>query len=439
MFKILTGPYLNHLTRVTTAPVMDPIALTGFAVTNLYDNRASIPCIFSTGQDQSTVTIDLNLIPGGGDFETGTELTEWTLLDTGTPTIESNPNTGYGNLRLTPVVDQALMVRDTTVRAGEVMTFTAAAAANSTMATSSVLVRNRQTGRFLTSTGGWVASTGGYLTGSAIISNAATSYATAAVTFTVEDLDTCKTDTVTLRVYLLTIGSGGGTYGDFDSIGLWPHTTFVSVHGHNFSPFITPTLQYSVTSTSWSDVSAMTVRRDSFYLALGSSSTVTSRYVRLLLDGYPDVGSLPYMGELVLGQYYSLLQNPNYGGSITWTEKQVRLQSSIGDQFVHLHGGRPVQSLLMSFNLSSTEEYEQMWRQIFRGSRGGSNLCIVAPEEEDGEQVIMGRIRETLTVAKHTPRARTAEVEVVGSPLPNVSDQVYVYDAPITVVSTGER
>ena len=64
MFKILTGPYLNHLTRVATAPLMDPAALTGFAVTNLYDNRASIPCIFSTGQEDSTVTIDLNLIRG---------------------------------------------------------------------------------------------------------------------------------------------------------------------------------------------------------------------------------------------------------------------------------------------------------------------------------------------------------------------------------------
>ena len=437
MFKILTGPYLNHLTRVATAPAMDPAALTGFAVTNLYDNRASIPCIFSTGQEDSTVTIDLNLIRGGGDFETGAELTEWTVLDTGTPTIEANPYTGSGNLRLTPVIDQALIVQDSTVRAGEVMTFTAAAAANSTMATSSVLVRNRQTGRFLTSTGGWVASTGGYLTGSTIVSNAATSYATATVNFTVEDLDTCKSDTVSLRVYLLTIGSGGGTYGDFDSIGLWPHTSFASVHGHNFSPFITPTLQYSVTSTSWSDVSTMTVRRDSFYLALGSTSVVTSRYVRLLLGGYPDVGSLPYMGELVLGQYYSLLQNPNYGGSITWTEKQVRLQSSIGDQFVHLHGGRPVRSMLMSFNLSSTQEYEQVWRQIFRGSRGGSNLCVVAPEEEDGEQVVMGRIREAITVEKHTTRARTAELEVVESPLPNVSDLVYVYDAPITEVSTG--
>jgi hypothetical protein len=231
---------------------------------------------------------------------------------------------------------------------------------------------------------------------------------------------------VTLRIYLRT-ETGADSY--FDDIELWPSVNWCSVHGHNIPPFVVPRLQYSDNSSTYSTGYTMTLRRDSFYLALNQLEA--HRYWRVFLDGRPDTGSLMYVGEMVMGQYYDIIHNPLYASTLKWQERQTRLESDIGDQFVHLHNQRPQRTLLLSHIFPSSTAYEQYRDPIFRGSRGGGNLICIAPEEMDSSVVILGRIRDSVDVVKNTPLERTSQLEITEAPLPNATEVAAVYDAPV--------
>jgi hypothetical protein len=412
-FKMLTGPYLNHLTRTASTSYMQPSAHTLFPSTNLFDNRSSKPAIFGSAQDDSDVFIDLNLFLG--EFESSGQAATWSILG-GSGTISTSSDSAYTGTYgavLQATADEVIAYRDVTVRSGEELNFFGAA-----RNTGAARIRNRQTGNWLSTAATWTSSQGNVLTVSS------TSWATSSVKFSVESLDTCLSDTVTLRVYLQSSSAAR-----FDALELWPSTNWFSVHGHNIPPFITPTIEYSTDGQSWTPFSTMTLRRDSFYDAATSGLTAY-RFWRLLLDGTPDTDSLMYMGELVLGQYYDLLHNPSYGGTLRWQDRQTRLESDIGDQFISLHNQAPQRTLLLNFVFPSSTEYEQFHKQIFRGSRGGGNLICVAPEEMDGSVVILGRVRDQIDVAKNTTMERTSLLEIVEMPLPNAPEVAHAYDAP---------
>lgn len=421
-FKILSGPYLNHLTRTETAPTMSPSAVLLFPSTNAHDNRSSLPAIFGTASSASTLTVDLSLL--SGEFESSGSAATWTMLGVGS--IVSSSGDAYGGTRSASVLlgigtTEAIAYDDVTVRSGEELNFFAAALNPGGADAGIVRIRNRQTGKWLAADTTWSSSQAD------LLSVAGSTWDTVSVKFSVESLATCITDTVTLRVYLHAFGGEAR----FDEVSLWPSTNWFSVHGHNIPPFVTPTIQYSTAGTSWALFDTMTLRRDSFYSAT-TSGLQTYRYWRLLLDGIPDTNSLMYMGEVVLGQYYDLIRNPVYGGTLKWLDRQTRLESDIGDQFVHLHGQAPQRTLLMNFVFPSSTEYEQFHKQLFRGSRGGGNLVCIAPIEMDDSVAILGRIRDSIDVVKNTPLERTSLLEVIEAPLPNATEVAHAYDAPIT-------
>lgn len=428
-FKILTGPYLNHLTRTATAPSMDPVALSLFPALNLYDNRSSKPAIYSVAQNDSTIRFDLDIVTGGS-FESTGDVDAWSVLGVGTLTAGGGGPGAYegaGTMTVTPDFGgsaiEAIAYEDVTVRSGEELTFTAAAASGATSGTAIVKVRNRQTGKWLRGSDmTWTSSE------STILSTTATSeFDFESVLFSVESLDTCITDTVTLRIYLTTTG----TEGYFDAVHLWPSINWVSIHGHNIPPFITPTIEYSTDlGNNWTSYAAMTLRRDSFYNIF--SSMETYRDWRVRLAGEPDTGSLMYIGELVAGQYEELLHNPKYGGTLKWVDLQTRLESDIREEFVLLHNQGPQRTMQLNFIFPSSTEYEQFHKQLYRGSRGGGNLICMAPTEMDDSVVILGRVRDTIEVAINTPLERTSLIEIVESPLPNAPEVAHAYDAPIT-------
>lgn len=429
-FKVLAGPSLNSVGRAVADPVMDPVALTGFPATNLCDDRASLPAMFSTNQENSTIVFDLNLIAGGNGEDAG-DADLWAMLGTGTITVGTNPyGSGAGNLIVEPVEYQAIAYQDVVVRAGEAMTIKGAVACST--GTASILIRNRQTGSWLDDTATWGSRTSDYAAAPAVVSQTDSgTYVPVSLDFVVESLTICQSDSVTLRLYLyVDNGSGGGEAGDFDEIELFPQTSWISVHGHNVPPFADIDLDYSNNGTSWTNETTIAPPpRDSFYY---EPELYGIRFWRLTFKGIPDAGSLIYIGEVVIGQSFDLARNPLYGGSISWNDRQVRLESSIGDQYVHLHGHAPQRSLTFSFHFASEAEYDQFRREIFRGSRGGANLICVAPVEMDAEQVILGRIREMITVEKITHISRTSELEIVESPLPSVPNVVHVYDEPLS-------
>jgi hypothetical protein len=422
-FKVLAGPYVNHLARCATAPVMTPAALTAFPVAGLFDNRGALPARFSAYQEDSDIVIDLNMIRGGAADTAGDEA-YWTALGTeGLAVDAGDSHAGAASFLLSGIV---LYVQDITVRAGEQLHFRAACSGAGSAA-ASVLVRNRQTGNFLQWDASWLppSSTSGDIANATPILVAATAaWETISIPFTVESYEVCKRDTVTLRVYLW--GSSGDR---FDELYLWPLTNWCSIHGHNISPFIVPKLQRGDDGSTWTTDVTMTILPDSFYSPLASMKDY--RYWRLLLEGFPDVASLTYLGELVLGQSFDLIHNPEYGGSLTWNERQTRLESGQGEEWVALHNTRAQRGLMLTYGFRKDDEYVQFRDKLFRGSRGGANVIVIAPVEMDAEQVILGRIRESTTIVKSSYYRRAGELEVIESPLPNVPDLIHAYDLPL--------
>jgi len=365
---------------------------------------------------------DLNMI-AGSEFEGAAQVAEWTMLGVGT--IAASGADFYSGSEcglLTPGggATEGIAYQDVVVRPGEELNFFGAAKGGTGDA--HVRIRNRQTGKWLDGAdGSWDASVIDVFD-----ETASASWETKALTFTVESLEICKEDTVTLRVYLRASGSGTAK---FDQIELWPSVNWASIHGHNIPPFITPTLQRSDDGSSWTTESTITLMRDSFYVAL--STLESHRYWRILFDGQPDTGTLMYVGEIVLGQYFELLHNPQYGGGISWNDRQTRNESDIGDEFIQLHGRVPQRALSFTFGFKTDQEYEQFRDLIFRRSRGGVYPIVIAPYDLDPDVVIMGRIRETTTVVKSSFYPRSGEVEIIEAPLPNTPEIVHAYDAPI--------
>lgn len=421
-WKLVSGPLGNHLARVPAAQLtMSPSALTLCPKTNAHDNRASLPARFSSAAEDSYFSADLDLLGATGSFETGADAAAWTMLGVGSLASSAAEQTiGTNSGLLAPDAAEAIAFYDVTVRAGEELKFLGACMIDSA-ADANIRIRNRQTGKWLKgSDSSWNDSEEQVLT-------SVGSWESIAVTFTMESIEACGFDTVTLRVYIH--ADGGTAY--FDGLALFPSLNWASVHGHNIPPFIVPTLQYSDDDTSWSTQETMPLWRDSFYVALDTLET--HRYWRIHFDGQPDTGSLMYMGEVFFGQSFTLLHNPQYGGSITRIEHQTRGEATTGDEFLNLHNNQPQRSVLFQFGFRTDEEYEQFRDSVFRRSRGGGNLIAIAPLDLDDRTVILGRIKETSTVVKSSVFPRSGECEILELALPNVPDLVHVYDAPIII------
>jgi len=422
-FKILSGPNYNHLTRIPNAQLTaSPSMHALYPARNAGDSRSSKAAVFSEAQEDSTLTADLNIITGGG-FEDANDAARWTVLGVGTLTSDNGDsyNSTTASALLTKHAGASVMViyQDVVVRAGEELTLFGACKKN-TASGAVFRVRNRQTGKWLDDMGAWQASEDEAFEASG------TGWETINLTFTVESLAVCGDDLVTLRIYL----SGSAGNARFDEVALWPTVKWCSVHGHNVPPFIVPTLQRSSDGSAWTTASTITLRRDSFYHELDSLTSY--RYWRLLFDGRPDSGSLIHLGEWVLGQSEDFVDNPPYGGSLGWVDKQTRLTSDLGEEFVHLHNVKaPQRRLMLPMKLKIDTEYQQFRDVFFRASRGGAVPIVIAPVEMDSSVVIMGRLREAIEVPKTGPYPRTGELEIIESPLPSVPDIVHVYDAPV--------
>ena len=431
-FKIIAGPHLNDLALAFAAPTLSPAAATGFSSEMLRDGRASVPGMFAAAAEDSTITCDKNLV-GGGDAEATAAAASWLPFTTGTVTRTTDtPYAWSYALSLTPAITNMVAVQDVTVRPGSRCHVTAAAYGYSSN-TAKVVIRNRRTGKFLLPAGTWTTATD-YSSATPFVSSNTASWVFQEADCYVESVAACLDDSVPLRVYL--IANGGEVH--FDDVLIWPWTDWLSVHGHNFPPHVVPTFQKSDDASSWTTVITPTVVRDAFY---STFTAFEARYVRLLLDGRPDTGDLMYVGELVVGQAIDLLRNPAWGGSLKWTERQARYESAVGDEWVHLHGARPQRTLALEMLMVEQDEYEQVRDAIFRGSRGGANLIVVAPYEMDPTVVILGRVRDSIAIELTDPdyASRTAghggfrrsELEVVESALPSMTRTAETYDAPI--------
>lgn len=424
-FKLLTGPFANTLTRLEDSQVVfNPSAVLTFPSPRAYDGRASLPAMFSAGASDSTISVDTDLYGATGGFDSDADAAAWTVLGVGFLTsngADSVHGVAAGFLVQDSSTD-TIAYKDVTVRAGEELNFAAQYRVDSTGSDAALRLRNLQTGAWLKSDGTWDASTMQNL--ATIVGT--TDWTPASKTFTVQDLDTCKADQVTLRTYLY--ADGGQAW--FDDVTLFPSLNWASIHGHNIPPFITPKLERSDDNIAWTTEQTMTLKRDTFAVAL--SSLQAHRYWRVLFSGTPDPASLMYVGELIFGQYWEASRQPHYDGTVTWTDNQTRLHSAIGDEFVHYQGLAPQRKLHFDFTSTTDAEYIELHKRIFRASRGGGNPIVLNVSDLDSEIVVFGRIGQSLAIAKNTPQLRTTTLEILELALPSATNTVAAYDAPIT-------
>lgn len=404
-YKFISGPLLNALSRCAAAPTPTPTEDSNYPVTNLYDGVAAQAFRFSASTSDSSVKFDLNMI-SNPSFESAlstTSTTGW-LATTGSSMVASsgNPNTGSYALQLSGMAYQ-----DVPVRSGEALKFHWALydSTGSTTGAGYIQLECMDLGQYLTSTGGWSTASTTYVAQT----TGAGAWSSGSVVFSMQSLTTLLQDTATLRVILVSCT----TYQQFDDMVLYPAISWASAHGHNWTTALTPEVEGSSNDSSYTSVANMSLYRD---VAIATFSTTYYRYWKFVLNGTPY--ATPYCGELILGQYDTLLENPEYGSQVQYEEKQSRKESPAGTQYVFGRGGQPVRSLKMSFNYSDSTQYYQSRRSVFRSSRGGERMIALSASDMEVEQVIYGRITESANYVKDDGVFWTVHYDLVEDALP---------------------
>jgi hypothetical protein len=405
-FQFLAGEHFNHLSRALQV-TPNPAADSAFPVGGLSDGRANIPFRFSAEQADSTIQVDLSAIPDPS-FEAG--VAGW-VADGGTLTQDGAQHySGTYSAKLTSTgVAQYYYEFDAVP--GETRRLSWALFGSGAAAAAIVWIYNPRTKKYLQANGTW----GAFF--AALGTQTAAAWATGGLTYTVEPFSSTLEVTTRLRVYLR-LSAAGTVY--FDDIVDVPGVSWASIHGHDLTPAVVPTIQYSDGPSPWATAVTPTLRRRACY---GTFAVQYYRYWRLLLSGGAPLLSTPappgpYIGEFVLGQYGSLLTPPDYPLTIEVDEAQVRSSTPQGAEHVYSRGGAERYRLTMPFVWTSDAKYQQARDQIYIVSRGGKHPLVVVPTETDPDLCILGRGRATLTPARTAYNRREGEIEVLEDPLP---------------------
>lgn len=369
----LAGRRSNNLYRgtVTTTPAEDADA----PATALYDGEPGSVFRFGSADTDCVIDVDCNLVLNGG-FETdGTPFPpSWTDISTGAgaPSKETTIKvSGSNSLKLTGGVDTAAVRQDITMLPGEAFSVDAQMYGDAADPCR-ITIRNLSSGSWLASGGTW-SSTIVYF-----VSQTPASWSGSNLqSCTMESYALCGYEReVTLRIEIESDGTGYA-----DDVFIWPHTDFVSVHGHNIPMFIDAKIQHDSDSAYGSVTNpadgTMTLRQPAFMKVL--ASTITERYLRLLLDG--TTVSAAEIGELWMGQKKTLSQTPKHG--------LVMPVSMPGDEVVTIAGQpirtarayHPTESLNIGFDLSDSEKTEVM-EMMHRGNHG-TEPVVFAPFDDE--------------------------------------------------------
>jgi hypothetical protein len=404
-YKFISGPLLNTLGRCVAAASPTPIADTNYPVSQLYDGVAALPFRFGTSTSDAVVKFDLNLLNNPGfEITLSTTSTSGWLAVSGSSMTNS---TAYANSGTNSIRVNGMAYHDVQVRPSEGLKFQWSMydGTGSSADLTYIQIQCMDLGQYLTSSGGWSAATTTYVTQT----TGAGGWKSSSLTFNIPGLSELLQDTATLRVSLVACSSAAY----FDDILLYPGISWVSAHGHNWTTVLSPEVEGSSNDSSYTSVKTLSLYRD---VALGTFSTAYYRYWKFILNGTPYAA--PYCGELVFGQYDTLLENPMYGSTVQYQEKQVRKESPAGTQYVYNRGGQSVRTLKMTFYYSDSTQYYQSRRSVFRSSRGGERMIAISASDMDTEQVVYGRITETANYVKTDGVFWTVGYDVVEDALP---------------------
>ena len=223
--------------------------------------------------------------------------------------------------------------------------------------------------------------------------------------FQIEDFATCQVDTMDLRI-LIRNEDAGNAYAD--DILLYPTVNFVSVHGHNIAPAVTPEFRSSTDNFSGSDdlEATLTLSRPSFYGYL--STPQTRRYYQLDLNGTNVETS--WIGELVLGYVETLTRSPE---TIRQAWVQTYLRDSVrtrtpGEPYVTNIGGGRRRVLGLPFILGAEAELLEIRDEILDRTNHGARPLVIVPLSSESA-VVPGRVTEdALRVERDPSQASTS-------------------------------
>jgi len=405
-----------ELSTDTTAIDADTVGEdANFPLTDLYDGRPTRPFRFNDDADEVadlSITADLNRVSNSG-FETST-LDGWTENNSGdgsTAEDTTNVSTGSKSLKCT-VASSGVGERyqDITVRSGERLKLDAGLRGDGT-AFARVRIENRHSGNWLQSGGTWS-------TAADVASRDTASFAASTLQFQVESFDDCGgLFTVTLRIHLRCTDVGDAW---FDDVLIYPATNFMSVHGHDLSPVVTPEFHSSDDNFATDDNTegTFTVVRGSMYVFL--SSAIYEQFVRLKLSG-TNV-DVPWIGEGVVGFAESATTGQRWNWRITHDVPQVRYETSGRETYVHRISNEALRTYRLRFRHFTLADWQEMLEEIWLRTYGGEHPIVMVPYHEDQANgnpvVIHGRQADELDSTRTFIDVHEDELAIRESGLP---------------------
>jgi hypothetical protein len=396
--RVLTGERFNLLETgtlgfVTTADALFPTSL-------LYDGRPSRPYRCS-GAGITQFNVDGNAIANGSlDSWSAGAPTSWTEANIGPgadcvqTSVAGEFVAGSAAKLANDAAGSASMSQTFTVRSGQKRQLNIRMRGDGVTGTAAISLQNIQTGMYLTAAGAWQAA-GAYLA-----TRTTNTYLQTTINYTVEAYSVSQVFTPSLRITATNTGAlPSNAY--VDELYDYPAVDVVSVHGHNvdavgdatFAPqFLSSTDNFVANQTTEATGFAT---QPAFYMLL--AAPVYKRYWRLSLPAANS--SAVEIGELVIGQTYSLLQAPTYGAELGFMRDDVATESGAGEQHVYARTKQARRTLGLKFRFDSETKYRAARDEIFRRSGGRVNPLVIIPDTTLPD-VIFGRIDKSWKVTR---------------------------------------
>lgn len=404
-FYYLTGSKMNAFGRgtVTVSPTESSVA----PKANLYDSDPSTPHIAGSVAADSYMRVQVQALTNPG-FETST-LASWTDNDQGTGTstetatgAEVRTGTKACEMTGTDTSNYGSRYQDITVAAGEYRKATVYAIAIGS-GTAKLFLRNLKTGNYYNGSA-WAS------TRAAAGSSAATSFTAVTVTYQVEDFDTCRADTVTLR-WEIACEAGNVAFDDCLDV---PGVTFAGIFGHNYGNVISPLVQSSDDGSAWTTRATMTIKRPAFFSIF---AIIYAEYWQIKLSGTPHES--PYTGEAVLGQYQTSTTSPQWGFPKTRAFPGSRQRGPSSRAHVYNYATDPPQDVELKFSARTAAASAELAESLWLRSGQGLYPVIFVPIDTETD-VYYGRLMDPVVVERPFSGVYDTTLTLVGDPFPTV-------------------
>jgi hypothetical protein len=391
--KFIVGELANHLSRLNVVLTATPLFEAKFPAANLKDGvvekygKWRKGATTYEGNDNDVPRIlkaNLCLLKNGG-AELGAS--GWKRRGTVTVTT-AQKNTGLRSFQVA-ASGSGYYYQDVTVRSGEWLKLGFFTRGNGTTATASVSVRDLKTNRWLQDNGTF----GTFDDTDAEVflgENLTAAWVGTAIEFRAEPFTVTQTHLTILRVFLRVTGSGNG---HIDDVCIYPATSWCSVHGVGFPANMVPTVWSSDTGLfAGEEVLRMTMapKPRSFFTAL--DAVFFAKHLKFELPIVGDATFQPWIGELVFGQYETLIVSAQWGSTLSegWpavtgkaVARKTRLKTSI----------RATRTLNLDFIYAEKRypgSYAQALEWFIERCRGETEDIIFSPDEMDAGRAVYG-------------------------------------------------